>query len=134
VPHTEALQVRRQARPVTLGQPQTVKVPGTCTREAGLDRALVKDSVGTYRKDGQDRALPSSVATACSNHPGQSRSAAGQRSDNSHVNALSRTHWPDLLSSGSWAAHLYRLRLASAGPQPGYSAGRRELAERECVN
>jgi hypothetical protein len=35
-----------------------VKVPGTCTREAGLDRALVKDSVGTYRKDGQDRAPP----------------------------------------------------------------------------
>ncbi len=33
-------------------QPRTVKVPGTCTREAGLDGALVKDSVGTYRKDG----------------------------------------------------------------------------------
>jgi hypothetical protein len=32
-------------------------VPGTRTREAGLDRALAKDSVGTYRKDGQDRAL-----------------------------------------------------------------------------
>jgi len=31
---------------------------GTGTREAGLDRALVKDSVGTYRKDGQDRARP----------------------------------------------------------------------------
>jgi hypothetical protein len=43
---------------VTAGRPRTVKVPGTCTREAGLDRALVKDSVGTYRKDGQDRAPP----------------------------------------------------------------------------
>jgi hypothetical protein len=43
---------------VTAGQPRTVRVPGTCTREAGFDRALVKDSVGTYQKDGQDRALP----------------------------------------------------------------------------
>jgi hypothetical protein len=34
------------------------KMPGTYTREAGLDRALGKDSVGTYRKDGQDRAPP----------------------------------------------------------------------------
>ena len=65
------------------------KVPGTCTREAGLDRALGKDSAGTYRKDGQDRAPPRPVATACSNHPGQSRSAAGQPSDKSHV-----THYP----------------------------------------
>jgi hypothetical protein len=30
------------------------RCPGTCIREAGLDSALVKDSVGTYRKDGQD--------------------------------------------------------------------------------
>ena len=40
------------------GQPRTVKVPGSCTREAGLDCALVKDSVGTYGKDGQDREPP----------------------------------------------------------------------------
>jgi hypothetical protein len=33
---------------VTAGQPQTVKVSGTRTREAGLDSAVVKDSVGTY--------------------------------------------------------------------------------------
>ena len=59
-PDPEALQVRRPAPAVTVGQPQTVKVPGACTREAGLDRALVKDSVGTYRRDGQDRALPTS--------------------------------------------------------------------------
>ena len=29
-----------------------LKVPGACTREAGLDRTLGKDSEGTYRKDG----------------------------------------------------------------------------------
>jgi hypothetical protein len=41
------------------GQPRTVKLPGTCKREAGLDGALVgKDSMGTYRKDGQDRTPP----------------------------------------------------------------------------
>ena len=34
------------------------KLPGTRTREAGLDRALDKDSEGTSRKDGQDRAMP----------------------------------------------------------------------------
>jgi hypothetical protein len=32
-------------------------VPGTGTREDGLDGALGKESGGTYRKDGQDRAL-----------------------------------------------------------------------------
>lgn len=40
-------------------------------------------------KHGQDRAQPTLVATACSNYPGQSRSASGQRSDKSHV-----THHP----------------------------------------
>ena len=75
------------------GQPRTVKVPGTGTRQAGLDRAFVKDSVGTYRKDGQDRAPPTPVATACSNHPGQSRSAAGHRQIFSHV-----THYPERIA------------------------------------
>ena len=67
------------------GDRQPVEMPGTRTREAGLDSALVKDSVGTYRMDGQDRALLTPVAIACSNHPDQFRSAAGQRTDISHV-------------------------------------------------
>ena len=44
-------------------------MPGICTREAGLDHALVKDSVGTYRKDGQDRAPPGLPPT-CITQPG----------------------------------------------------------------
>jgi hypothetical protein len=42
-------------------------VPGTCTREAGLDGALGKDSVGTYRKvartERRQRLQPPRVAT-----------------------------------------------------------------------
>jgi hypothetical protein len=37
----------------------------------------------------QSTRYPRSVATACSNHPDQSRSAAGQRTNKSHV-----THYP----------------------------------------
>ncbi len=42
-------------------QQRTAELPGTCTRKVGLDRALDKDSGGTSRKDGQDRAPPSDV-------------------------------------------------------------------------
>ena len=45
------------------------KVPGTCTREAGLDRAFGEDSGGTSRKEGQVRAPPRPAAAAYSNEP-----------------------------------------------------------------
>lgn len=48
------------------------EVLGTCTRKAGLDRALDKESRGAGRKGGQNRGPPRLVATTCSNHPGQS--------------------------------------------------------------
>lgn len=40
-------------------------------REDGLDRALDKESGGTSRKDGQDRAPSAAVVTALSEHPDQ---------------------------------------------------------------
>jgi hypothetical protein len=42
------------------GATATVELPGArISREAGLDRAFDKESGGTGRRDGQDRALPS---------------------------------------------------------------------------
>jgi hypothetical protein len=66
----ERYEVSRQS--VTAGQPRTVEVSGTCTREAGLDGALGKDSRGASWKDGQDRASPRTTVTAHSNDPGLS--------------------------------------------------------------
>lgn len=37
------------------------ELPGTCTREDGPDGALDKESVGTYRRDGQDREPPCAI-------------------------------------------------------------------------
>lgn len=53
-----------------MGQPRTVKVPGTCRREAGLDRALGKESGGTSRKDGQYPRVAIIEITLISFHPG----------------------------------------------------------------
>ena len=44
----KALSGRRTTTPV--------KVPGACTREDGLDGALDRESGGTSRRNGQDRA------------------------------------------------------------------------------
>jgi len=63
----------------------TTELPTGRTREAGRDGALGKEVRGHQSEGKQDRVPPASVAAACSNYYGQSRSAAGQWTNKSHV-------------------------------------------------
>jgi hypothetical protein len=100
--------------------------PGCFRRRGGRGRSRplamwgsVSPGIGcAWRPGCMSWSSAPSVAAACSNHPGQSRPAAGSAVREIPRHAPCRTHRPELLSSGSCSAQEHRLTTRPALPAP----------------